>query len=154
MSESQERYEQVLQRLIGETPPPDSSGGFGSTVRLLVAIGAAWPGPLSSDLSVGLEAICRKLAVTGKVLMSYDNEWRRATDATLLTAQNWPILIALLLAGFKSEEAVSEDSLGLELKRLNAAYMAIDISKGLDDVAHLTELQAWADERLAELAGV
>jgi hypothetical protein len=86
--------------------------------------------------------------------MSYDNEWRRATDATLLTAQNWPILIALLLAEFKSEEAVSEDSLGLELKRLNAAYMAIDISKGLDDVAHLTELQAWADERLAELAGV
>ena len=154
MSESQERREQILHRLINETTPPEPSGGPNSTVRLLVEIGAAWPGPLSSDLGVGLEAICRKLAVTGKVAMSYDDDWRRATDVTPLTAQNWPALIALLLAEFKTEEGVSGDSLGLELKWLNAAYMAIDIAVGLDDVAHLTELRTWADERLTELAGV
>ena len=41
----------------------------------------------------------------------------------------------------------------MELKRLNAAYIAIATAGSLEDVPYLEELESWAYERLCELTG-
>ena len=153
MGEPQERREVLLRKIIEATLPPESPVGPNDTVSFLIGIAAAWPGPITSDQRSGLEAMCRKLAVTRKVLQSYDAEWKRATDNRPLTAQQWGIVIAVLLAEYKDEEAAAEYALGMELKRLNAAYIAIDIAGSLKDVPYLMEVESWAAERLSELTG-
>ena len=152
MSESKDRHEEIFRRIVEAVPVHQPSEGANDTVDLLIAIGAAWPGPLSSELEAGLDALCRKLAVTRKVMRSYGLGWNRAIDTEPLPDRYWEMLIAVLLARFGHEEA-SEYKLGIELKRLNAAYMAIDITKGLDWAPDLKEIESWAGERLDELTG-
>lgn len=153
MAVSKEHRELLLRKITKANLPPEPTCGPNDTISFLVSLTAAWPGPITGEQKSGLEALCRQLAVKRKVLQSYDVEWKRATDSRPLGAQQWTILIVALLAEYEDGEGASEYTRGMELKRLNAAYIAIATAGSLEDVPYLEELESWADERLCELTG-
>lgn len=153
MTVSKERRELLLRKITKANLPPEPTCGPNDTISFLVSLTATCPGPITGEQKSGLEALCRQLAVTRKVLQSYDVEWKRATDRRPLGAQQWAILIVALLAEYKDGKEVSEYTRGMELKRLNAAYIAIATAGSLENVPYLEELESWADERLCELTG-
>ena len=153
MAVPKERRKLFLRKITQASLSLKSICGPNDTISFLVRLTAASPGTITSEQRSGLDALCRKLAITQKVLQSYDATWTRATDPRLLASQHWTVLIAALLTEYEDEERPGEYTLGMELKRLNAAYIAIAIAGTLEDVPYLYELESWAEERLSELTG-
>ena len=108
MAVSKERRELLLRKIIKANLPPEPTCGPNDTISFLVSLTAAWPGPITGEQKSGLEALCRQLAVTRKVLQSYDVEWKRATDSHPLGAQQWTILILELLAEYEDGEGAGQ----------------------------------------------
>ncbi len=137
----------------GLPPSPEARDEGISVPAFLSAAIRSWPGPMNAGGEAGLEALCRKLAVAKRVKIAYDSSWKRALSQEDLPIPYWPALIALLLAEFQSNAATLDQVRGVALKRLNAAYSAMEIATALIDVPHLSELARWADVRLTALTG-
>lgn len=98
----------------------------------------------------GLETICRSLSVAGNVKATYDLNWERTLNQKLLPPIYWPLMIAVLSRPFQYPNPSKYDLKGEELKRLNAALTALDISCDFDMDAHLLQLRAYLENRLQD----
>lgn len=154
LNQGRQRAAQVFAQITGELPPPRKpQSGVINTGDFITRLAQSWPRPLSVSDRDGMEALCRKLSVTKQVKAAYDATWRRAVTQEEITPAHWSALIALLLAQFQALGETEEYARGTALKRLNAAFAAIDIAGGLPNVPHLPELAWWVEARLAEIVG-
>ena len=151
---SGELAKQILAQVILELPPTDGEvSGKIVTGAFLATLARSWPHPLNDTGRRGLDALCRKLAVTKQMKRSYDPSWKRALSQEQLEAPYWAALMAVLLAPFQPGSEKPEQHLGDGLKRINAAFEAIDIAQALPGVLHLDQLASWAEARLTETLG-
>lgn len=82
-------------------------------------------GPLEPSHRRNLDAICRKLAVTGTLLARYDRDWKPSAIKTPLDAHHWPLVGHVLLSW---ADALADADRPFSLKLLNAALAATDIA--------------------------
>ena len=104
--------------------------------------GVASPSHIST-----LDAICRKLAVTGTLCGAYDANWRTSRGTAPLAIELWPRVIRVLLVSARGA-AVLQDR-ARSLKWLNAAFTALDAAARASSVD--AALKAEAAELLASL---
>ena len=105
--------------------------------------------PSDSDKSKFLDIICRKLSVHGIVRTSYDIQWQFAINRTPLAVEWWPAMLFLLIG-----KHIGEDTYGMTLKQINAAFVGIDVAQELGVAqSKLQELKKLAEQHLLELTG-
>lgn len=118
-----------------------SSTGI-DTLQRLIALSQAWPGPLTPDLRSDLDAICRKLAITGTLLAEYQAAWKPASEKKELPESGWNLLAATLVAWSNVPEQMGADGRGLSAKLLDAACRTLECADIHDSIRKLV------DERL------
>lgn len=101
------------------------TGGL-DTTSVLLASARTWPGLLSSAQRRDLDAICRKLALSGTLLDRYAPDWKPTADRTPLSDDTAHLLVATLLAWAGSPDQLGQDGRGFSAKLLNAALVALD----------------------------
>jgi hypothetical protein len=104
------------------------------------------------QLTNALDMICRKLSVQRLVRTSYDTDWKMAVRKGRLDRRWWPLMLYLLLVVPGGAEVSTFERKGIELKRINAGLIGIDVSLefGVNPVA-LSNLRLLAGQRLIEL---
>ena len=107
--------------------------------------------PCDSRTNEFLDVICHKLSAHQIVRTSYDKQWRLAIKKTPLDVKWWPLMLFLLLNKCASEKR-SKRNVGLQLKRINAAFSGIDVAHGLGaNESTIQQLSKLAEKRLREL---
>ena len=100
-----------------------------------------------------LDVICRKLSIHRIVRTSYDIQWQRAIKKTPLAVEWWPLMLFLLL-GKHVSGSPSEDAYGIALKRINAAFVGIDVAQEQGVAgSKLLKLKNLAEQQLCALTG-
>ncbi len=123
----------LLRAAQANCPAPGSPGPETVGVpHVLAELAGAWPGPLTGEHRASIDALCRKLAVTGGVSAEYNRDWTKRTNEQPLAASHWLLLLAVLLAWSETPEAMGPDGRGLALKCLNAALTAHDRIKSMN----------------------
>ncbi len=98
-----------------------------ATLGVLRELARAWPGPLTSLHREYLDAICRKLALTGTLYRRYGENWKPAKGGkNPLDLQGATLAVATLLAWAHVPEQMGPEGRGLAYKLLNAALTALD----------------------------
>lgn len=147
-----QQIKQMIDEVTCSAPKPEKfDGNKIDTCEFLVSLARLWPKPLNEKENAGLEALCRKIAVAGKVWSAYSASWKKIDSAEPLPAFCWSVLIAVLLAYCQPGNDTNENIRGMALKRLNAAFSAIDLAKNFGDVPHLTNLTSVAEDCLKKI---
>lgn len=111
------------------------------TATFLTNLAYDWPLFIDAEQKRGLAAICRSISVSKDVKANYNFNWTRASNREPLKPKYWPVMIAVLSAQFEDKVTHDNESKGQQLKRLNAAFTAIDLAEEFDDIPHLPELR-------------
>jgi hypothetical protein len=120
---------QWIDEALGESGEVGAAGVEGvSTLGVLAGLGRRWPGPLTGEEEASLEAICRKIHVAGKVADRYRPGWKRDPGGQPLGADQWRLLLVVLLAYVAAQDLEREEGRGLALKLINAVYAGIDLA--------------------------
>jgi hypothetical protein len=130
--------------------------GMGNNVPVFLArfVGTE-PDTSDSRLVEFLDVMCRKLSVLRMVRTSYDSDWRMAVDKQPLAKDWWPLMLYLLLMPSITKDSQIEDTLGVELKWVNAALIGIELARQHGALeTTLATLDNLAEQRLDTLTVV
>ncbi len=93
---------------------------------VLSKLQSACPGPLQCTQRRDLDAICRKIGVTGGLLDHYESDWKPPSEKAPLPIDHWPLVASVLL---EWSDALAVSDRPYALKLLNAACSAVDIGQ-------------------------
>ncbi len=127
------------------TERPCVAEGEIDTCGVLIDLARSWHERVAGTGVNELNALCRKIATSGRVDDRYCGNWRKHTGAQPLTVAGWLLLITVLLAHAGTSER------GLALKCLNAAFRAIDVVRSDADKGAMAQVKAWAESTLRKL---
>lgn len=137
----------IIESELGSAPPDQRS-----VPHFLMNLAGTPSGELDPEQEAGLDAICRKLSVHGSVRTSYDLEWKQPAIRKRLAPEWWPLMIFLLLSMPESDTVHDERDLANSMKRLNSAFVAIDLADARGVSSHtLEKLKDLSTERLDAL---
>ena len=127
-------------------------GDENSVVQYLARLFQAGADNGDEKLITALDVMCRKLSVQRLVRTSYDTDWKMAVRKGRLDRRWWPLMLYLLLVVPGGADVSNFERNGIELKRINAGLIGIDVSLefGVNPVA-LSNLRSLAGQRLIEL---
>jgi hypothetical protein len=136
---------------LNNTTMPCKSGRENNVAESLLQIAQNTSEECDSRTDEFLNVVCHKLSVHQIVRTSYDMQWRLAIQKTPLEGKWWPLMLFLLIRKCTSEKP-SKGTLGLQLKRINAAFSGIDVARGLGvNESKIQQLTQLAEQRLREL---
>lgn len=142
----------MLAAVRQDVPPPAPSGsGTIDTVEFLLSLAGAWPAAPDPRSVGGLDALARKLSVAREILAAYGPGWSRPASPEPLAPPAWALLVAVLVAYARDDRPDDPDTRGVALKRLNAAFTALDLGAARGQIPRRLALAAWTQERLAAL---
>jgi hypothetical protein len=103
---------------------------------------------LSDKEEAWLDALCRKIHISGRIMDRYDVSWKAMPVSKPLPTQYLLTLISVLL---NNSDHRNKGAAGRSFKYLNAALAAIDLLNVGGGSPVCPDLQALAENRLANM---